>query len=122
MPEYLTPGVFVEETSARSRAIVGVATATTAFIGAAGSGGVETPVELGSTADFIAQFGSSPTPLQEAVQGFFDAGGRRAVGLRVRPSRASLKRALAALAATDTALVVLSPPAPGADVPAWAWA
>jgi Bacteriophage tail sheath protein len=33
MPEYLAPGVYVEETSFRSKAIEGVSTTTTAFIG-----------------------------------------------------------------------------------------
>jgi len=33
MPEYLAPGVFVEETSFRHKPIEGVSTSTTAFIG-----------------------------------------------------------------------------------------
>ena len=33
MPEYLAPGVFVEEVSFRSKSIEGVATSTTGFVG-----------------------------------------------------------------------------------------
>lgn len=33
MPEYLAPGVFVEETSFRQKAIEGVSTSTTGFVG-----------------------------------------------------------------------------------------
>ena len=33
MPEYLAPGVFVEETSFRAKTIEGVSTTTTGFIG-----------------------------------------------------------------------------------------
>lgn len=33
MPEYLAPGVYVEETSFRARSIEGVSTTTTAFVG-----------------------------------------------------------------------------------------
>ena len=33
MPEYLAPGVYVEETSFRAKSIEGVSTTTTAFVG-----------------------------------------------------------------------------------------
>src|SRR5688572_16994883 len=45
MPEYLAPGVFVEETSFRSKSIEGVSTTTTGFIGPMRYG----PIELDST-------------------------------------------------------------------------
>src|ERR687896_682978 len=35
MPEYLAPGVYVEETSFRSKSIEGVSTTTTGFVGPA---------------------------------------------------------------------------------------
>src|SRR4029450_12755091 len=40
MPEYLAPGVYVEETSFRSKSIEGVSTTTTGFIGPARYGPV----------------------------------------------------------------------------------
>ena len=39
MPEYVSPGVFVEEAPARARPIDGVGTSTAAFVGAAASPG-----------------------------------------------------------------------------------
>src|SRR5947207_528735 len=43
MPEYLAPGVFVEEVSFRSRSIEGVPTSTTGFVGLAHYGPVHYP-------------------------------------------------------------------------------
>ena len=40
MPEYLAPGVFVEEVSFRAKTIEGVSTTTTGFIGPARTGPV----------------------------------------------------------------------------------
>src|SRR5678815_2787473 len=40
MPEYLAPGVYMEETSYRSKSIEGVSTTTTGFIGPARTGPV----------------------------------------------------------------------------------
>src|SRR5689334_3956663 len=41
MPEYLSPGVFIEEVSFRSKSIEGVATSTTGFVGLARTGPVQ---------------------------------------------------------------------------------
>ena len=41
MPEYLAPGVFVEEVSFRSKSIEGVPTSTTGFAGVARYGPVQ---------------------------------------------------------------------------------
>src|SRR5580765_5224716 len=41
MPEYLAPGVFVEEVSFRSKSIEGVPTSTTGFVGLAHFGPVQ---------------------------------------------------------------------------------
>ena len=46
MPEYLAPGVYVEETSFRSKSIEGVSTTTTGFIGPARFGPVDLEPEL----------------------------------------------------------------------------
>jgi hypothetical protein len=43
MPEYLAPGVFVEEVSYRSKSIAAVATSTTGFVGRAHYGPVQYP-------------------------------------------------------------------------------
>jgi uncharacterized protein len=46
MPEYLAPGVYVEETSFRSKSIEGVSTTTTGFIGPCRYGPVIAPVDI----------------------------------------------------------------------------
>ena len=60
MPEYLAPGVYIEETSFRSKSIEGVSTSTTAFVGPARSGPVGgTPELLTSVADFERIYGGA---------------------------------------------------------------
>lgn len=112
MPEYLAPGVFVEELPARMRAIEGVSTSTAGFVGPSGRGPVAgfplpfvpvspftltrdvAPVLVTSLADFVRTFGAPLAPpldtdstdrgyLGHAVRAFFDNGGRRAYISRV---------------------------------------
>src|SRR5215207_675952 len=95
MPEYLAPGVYVEEVSYRSKSIEGVSTTTTGFVGptrfgpAAGEpslltsfnqferiyGGLD-PLIFGAETDFAANT-TLVNYLAHAVRGFFDNGGRR---------------------------------------------
>ena len=88
MPEYLAPGVYVEETSFRSRSIEGVSTTTTGFVGATRYGPIEGEPELiTSFSQFERIYGgldpleyegnSRPNYLAHAVRGFFDNGGAR---------------------------------------------
>lgn len=100
MPEYLAPGVYVEETSFRSKSIEGVSTSTTAFVGLARKGPVtdheeksETPEILTSYVDFERVFGgfedvqvggaAVPNYLAHAVNAFFGNGGSRLYVARV---------------------------------------
>lgn len=101
MPEYLAPGVFVEEVSFRSRSIEGVATSTTGFVGAAHygpvcfTGGPTTcePRLLTSFTEFERVYGglepldfqgTEHTPfLAYASKAFFDNGGKRLYVSRV---------------------------------------
>ena len=61
MPEYLAPGVYVEETSFRAKSIEGVGTSTTAFAGPTRKGPVagadNLPEILTSYADFERIYG-----------------------------------------------------------------
>ena len=88
MPEYLAPGVYVEETSFRSRSIEGVGTSTTGFVGATRYGPVDGEPELmTSFSQFERIYGGLdplsydgteiPNYLAHAVRGFFDNGGSR---------------------------------------------
>jgi uncharacterized protein len=92
MPEYLAPGVYVEEIPADVQPIAGVPTSTTAFLGATRSGPVDVPRLVRSFAEFKAHFGglAGDMPLGYAVQQYFLNGGREAVIARVVPAAAPL--------------------------------
>ena len=127
MPEYISPGVYVEETSFRGKSIEGVSTSVTAFVGYARRGTLATakaPKELASFADFEKQFGGladlsfSPRTnhLARAAKAFFDEGGQRLVIARVRSPRQAQKTSIAdwqgaldALAALKNISIVAAP-------------
>ncbi len=94
MPEYLAPGVYVEETSFRSKSIEGVSTTTTGFVGPSRYGPVDLPPDvLTSLADFERVYGDrqkllfgSATRhnyLWHSVRAFFEEGGKRLYIVRV---------------------------------------
>lgn len=103
MPEYLAPGVYVEETSFRAPSIEGVGTSTAAFVGPTLTGPVagtkmgEVPELLTSFGDFASIYGgydnltlstTATDPkninyLALSVKGFFDNGGSRLYVSRV---------------------------------------
>ena len=101
MPEYLAPGVYVEEVSFRAKSIEGVPTSTTGFAGVARSGPVQytggptttKPRLITSFTEYERVYGSL-VPLQlasgertnymaHAVRAFFNNGGRRVYISRV---------------------------------------
>jgi phage tail sheath protein FI len=89
--EYLAPGVYVEETSFRSKSIEGVSTSTTGFAGPALKGPVSgTPALITSLADFARVFGGLDAPdfaelnyLAHAVRAYFNEGGARLYVARI---------------------------------------
>lgn len=97
MPEYLAPGVYVEETSFRAKSIEGVGTSTTAFVGPTRKGPVgTTPELLTSFGDFERVYGGfddlnldpnhpdrNINYLAHAVRAYFDNGGSRLYVSRV---------------------------------------
>ena len=94
MPEYLAPGVYVEETSFRAKSIEGVSTSTAGFVGPTRSGPVGgAPELLTSVADFRRIYGDSlplvfdgaevVNDVAHAVEAFFAEGGRRLYVQRV---------------------------------------
>ena len=103
MPEYLSPGVYIEEVPARLKAIEGVSTSTAGFVGAATRGPVPglplpflpledsvQPVLVTSLAEYMRRFGSLPEDpaatdqyLAHSVRAFFGNGGRRCFVCRV---------------------------------------
>src|SRR4051794_23743996 len=100
MPEYLAPGVFVEEVSYRAKSIEGVSTTTTGFIGPTryGPDSLE-PDIVTSLVEYERTYGDRQ-PLQftdskaathnfmwHAVRAFFENGGKRLYVQRVfRPT------------------------------------
>ena len=90
MPEYLAPGVYVEETSFRAKSIEGVGTSTTGFVGPTRKGPV------GGTAELLTSFGDferiyggldnleyGTNVLAHSVRAYFDNGGSRLYVSRV---------------------------------------
>lgn len=79
------PGVYVSEVPSGSRAIVGVATSITAFVGRALRGPVDTPVKIGSMAEFVRIFGPvwRESGLGFGVRDFYVNGGGAALVVRV---------------------------------------
>jgi phage tail sheath protein FI len=85
MPEYLAPGVYVEEIERGPRPIEGVSTSTAAFLGAA-ERGPSRPRLVTSYSEYLRYFGGifdDAAYLPYAVRTFFDNGGRRAYIARI---------------------------------------
>lgn len=57
MPEYLAPGVYVEEIDTGSKPIEGVSTSTAGMIGVTERGPVNVPILLTSLGDYMRWFG-----------------------------------------------------------------
>lgn len=90
MPEYLRPGVYIEETSYRAKPIQGVSTSTAGFVGACAKGVEGRATLVTSMGDFRRKFGEPISPpendgdfLGHAVKAFFDNGGSRVYIVRV---------------------------------------
>lgn len=89
MPEYLAPGVYIEETSFRSKSIEGVSTTTTGFVGPSRFGPLDVEPELvTSLGEFervyggrerltFAVDGEVDNYLWHGVRAFFEEGGKR---------------------------------------------
>lgn len=123
MPEYLAPGVYVEETSFRAKSIEGVGTSTTAFVGLTLKGPAgTTPDLLTSFADFERVYGGLGdlqlgsermiNYLAYAVQAYFANGGSRLYVSRVLPSGA-VKSESTDLVSTDPGVVKFKSRFPG---------
>ena len=115
MPEYLAPGVYVEETSFRAKSIEGVSTSTTGFVGLTRKGPTTgTPELITSFGDFERIYGGFAglelgglkvtNYLAHAVRAYFDNGGSRLYVARVWSGNGSGKAAsaLAGDGADDT--------------------
>jgi uncharacterized protein len=123
MPEYLAPGVYVEETSFRAKSIEGVSTSTTGFAGPTRKGPVGgTPELITSFGDFERIYGGAE-PLEfggvrttnylaHSVRAYFDNGGSRLYVSRAftaagdSPGRAASDNVIQGAAADEQVRVV----------------
>jgi phage tail sheath protein FI len=107
MPEYLAPGVFVEEVSYRAKSIEGVSTTTTGFVGPTRYGPVRGEPELctslveferiyGGRSQLDFADGPSDNYMWHAVRAFFEEGGKRLYVSRVFGGDAAAARAVGA--------------------------
>lgn len=91
MPEYLAPGVYVEEVDTGAKPIEGVSTSTCGMVGVTERGPVDVPVLVTSVGEFSSVFGGQLRAgdefgvhrfLPHAVEGFFTNGGKRTYVVR----------------------------------------
>lgn len=119
MPNYLTPGIYVEEVSMGTRSIQGVGTTTAAFVGRAPNpeARLHEAVAINGWAQFLKEYtrpGSPSTDLARAVYGFFENGGQRCFIVNIGEGRtiagdARRRGGLAALDAVDEVAMVAAP-------------
>jgi phage tail sheath protein FI len=95
MPEYLAPGVYVEEVDTGSKPIEGVSTSTAGMIGVTERGPLNVPILVTSYGEYVRWFGERLRMdlysngsdrhcyLPQAVEGFFTNGGKRVFIVRV---------------------------------------
>lgn len=123
MPEYLAPGVYVEEVSFRAKSIEGVSTSTAGFVGATRTGPVGiTPELVTSFGDFERTYGSlndldyAPNYLAHAVRVFFNEGGARVyVGRVLGAGAATAQSAALATNGANNARIVARFPGSGGN-------
>jgi uncharacterized protein len=85
MPNYLSPGVYVEELEAGSRPIEGVGTAVAAFVGFAEKGPLNQPTLVTNWTQYTEAFGDfqPDSYLAHAVYGYMQNGGSAAFIVRI---------------------------------------
>ncbi len=78
-PEYLSPGVYIEEIDKGTKPIEGAGTACAAFVGFAEQGPVNQPTFIPNWSEFVNNFGAfiKGGYLAQAVYGYFQNGGGR---------------------------------------------
>ena len=104
MPEYLSPGVYIQEMPSATKPIEGVGTAMAAFVGFAAAGPANRPALITNWSQYVNTFGNTedggpPNPhvpgayLSHAVYGYFLNGGGRCYVTRVVGTPANQEKA-----------------------------
>lgn len=116
MPEYLSPGVYVEEVASGPRPIEGVSTSTAGFAGRTERGTL-IPQLVTSWAEYVRWYGGftgvAASTLPYAVKGFFDNGGQRVFIARITGPNPGTAAANLPTAAGTMAITALGPGAWG---------
>jgi len=114
MPEYQSPGVYVEEVDTGTKSVEGAGTSTAGFLGETERGPVE-PTLITSFGEFKRTFGSSPasSDLDAAVDGYFKNGGGRCYIGRVTAADHDDRASAVVADANGTDLFELSANGPG---------
>ncbi len=119
MPNYSTPGVYIQEVSSGARPIQAVGTSTAAFVGVPPLSGahLDEAVAINNREQFRREFcgdATEATPLAHAVFGFFLNGGQRCYVVNVGEGGAltgsgNKKKGLDLLEAIDEVAIVAAP-------------
>lgn len=105
MPQYLSPGVYVEEVESGSRPIEGVGTAVAAFVGLARQGPMNEPTLVTNWSQFAQAFGGfDGSYLGHAVYGYFLNGGGSCYVVRVGGDGAAPAARAELMTGTDATL------------------
>lgn len=134
MPEYLAPGVFVEEVSFRAKSIEGVSTSTTGFVGPTRRGPLSpaatdapgSPPEVltsfldfqriyGGLEDLELKAGDRTNYLAHAVRAYFDNGGARLFVARVAATGGDAPKAAGADIIAGKVRIVARQPGSGGN-------
>jgi uncharacterized protein len=121
MPQYLSPGVYVEEVESGSKPIEGVGTAVAAFVGIADQGPVNQPTLVTNWTQFTTTFGDfvPDSYLAHAVYGYFQNGGGACYVIRVgangNGSKPAARAALTSGAKADLETYSVTALEPGAE-------
>jgi hypothetical protein len=145
MPEYLAPGVYVEEVPSAVKPIAGVGTSTAGFIGvcadlknawdpakkagmparptgdAYAQAAALTPTPVNSWTEFTQKFGDVQAAnqyLAHAVYGFFNNGGTRCFVTRIAAAGDDLDKALGQFEGIDEIAIVAAPLPPDVEATA----
>jgi phage tail sheath protein FI len=106
MPQYLSPGVYVEEVEGGSRPIEGVGTAVAAFVGLAEKGELNAPTLITNWSQFTQAFGGfvEGSYLAHAVYGYLNNGGGACYVVRIGKDGAAPAARAELVSATDKTL------------------
>ena len=114
MPEYLSPGMYVEDVPRHAGRIDGVATDVAGFLGASPQGPANQPIgPIRTLAQYTQKFGDGCDSLLQAVRAFFTEGGRQLWVTRVVDG--NYARGLEALANVDEIATIAAPGATDAS-------